>query len=513
MGRFVAFVAFCLLVLSLTAAVAKANQPAKKTDDAAKKAEKSDKKADEPAAKKDEAAKSAPATQVVKKGPLKIAIELDGVFEGEAAQEIAIRPDEWTTMAIRKAVPHGAHIRKGDVLLEIQTEKLDRAIAELQTETNLGALALQQTDDELKVSEKTTPLDLEASRRSARLAEEDQRYFFDVGRPFDVKATEFYLKSARLTLEYEQEELRQLEKMYKADDITEETEAIVLQRARDTVERAKFTLESAQLKRDYAMKYDLPRKDVTMKESTQRTLLQSEKSQIVLPLALRRQRLELDKLRWQQSQNEAKLKRLQADRERATVLSPIDGIVYYGKLTRGKPADSAAMEGTLRPGGAIQPNQTLMTVVAPRPMFVRATVPESDLRDLRPGLKGIATPEGYPDLHLPAALDTTSDIPVSPGVFDARFGVDLKGETKLLVPGMSCKVKATTYLKRDVLTVPPSAIVDDEIDNQKHSVEVLEKDGTTKSRPVVLGRKTDKRVEIVAGLVGGEKVVTEPEKK
>lgn len=513
MGRWVGFGFFCLLVSALTVAGATADQPVQKTEASPKKVDQPDKKVAEPSPKKDEAAKPAPATQTVKKGPLKITVELDGVFEAEAAEEISVRPDEWTAMAVRKAVAHGARVRKGDVLLELETEKLDRAIAELQTDVNLGALALQQSGDQLKALEKTTPLDLDAWRRAALLAEEDQRYYFDVGRPFTVKATEFTLKSARLSLEYEQEELRQLEKMYKADDITEETEAIVLQRARDTVERAKFALETAQISRDCTMKYDIPRRDVTMKESTQRTLLESEKNRIELPLALRRQGLELEKLRWEQSQNEAKLKRLLADREGMTVRSPIDGIVYHGKLSRGKPADSATMADALRPGGAIQPNQVVMTVVAPRPMFIRATAPEANLRDLRPGLKGIATPEGYSDLRLPATLDATSDIPISPGMFDARFGVDLKEKTKLLVPGMTCKVKMTVYLKPDALTVPLGAIVDDEIDDQKHSVEVLEKDGATKSRPVVLGRKTDKRVEIVEGLAEGEQIVTEPAKK
>ena len=49
-------------------------------------------------------------------------------------------------------------------------------------------------------------------------------------RPFTLKSTEFSLKMTKEKLEYEEEELRQLEKMYKADDITEETEAIVLKR-------------------------------------------------------------------------------------------------------------------------------------------------------------------------------------------------------------------------------------------------------------------------------------------
>ena len=46
------------------------------------------------------------------------------------------------------------------------------------------------------------------------------------------------------------------------------------------------------------------------------------------------------------------------------------------------------------------PNQVVMTVVQPRPMFIRASVPEEQLHYSGPDLKGIATPTGYPDLKI-----------------------------------------------------------------------------------------------------------------
>jgi len=501
MVRSAAIFGFCVLALMFSAAPAADDPPVseKKTESAAK----SDSAADKSAA---------PATHAVKKGPLKIALELEGVFESESARELLVQTDEWTALVVHKAAAHGARVRKGDVVLEFETEKIDRAIAELRTDTALAALSVRQSEDELKTLEKTTPLDLAASRRAAIQAEEDRKTFEEIERPFSLKAAEFQLKSARLSLEYEEEELRQLEKMYKADDITEETEAIVLQRARDSVERARFLFEAARLQHDLTLKFAIPRKDIEVKESTERALLASEKSRTTLPTALEKQRLELEKARWQHAQNESKLQRLLADRERLTVRAPIAGIVYYGKLTRGKPADSAALADSLRPGGGAQPIQVLMTVVAPRALFVRAPVPEAELRDLRPGLQGVAVPAGYPDLRLPATLDSTSDIPQSPGVFEARFHLDLRERTKFLVPGMSCKVKLTAYRKRDALTVPLSAVVDDELDDEKHTVEVLDKDGKTKTRSVKLGRKTEKLVEIVEGLSEGEKVLTEPKK-
>ena len=50
------------------------------------------------------------------------------------------------------------------------------------------------------------------------------------------------------------------------------------------------------------------------------------------------------------------------------------------------------------------------------------------------------------------------------------------------MPGMSCKMKMVSYLKRDALCVPPSCLVTDDEDEHKQSVEVLDKDGKPASR-------------------------------
>ncbi|MCD4727364.1 MAG: hypothetical protein K8R46_06875, partial [Pirellulales bacterium] len=84
--------------------------------------------------------------------------------------------------------------------------------------------------------------------------------------------------------------------------------------------------------------------------------------------------------------------------------------------------------------------------------------------------------------------------------------------SKLLMPGMTCKIKLVPYLKRDAILVPPKVIVTDELDDRKRSVQVLGEDGKPKTRPVTVGRRTDKQVEILKGLKEGEKVVLEPSK-
>jgi HlyD family secretion protein len=475
--------------------------------------------ADNPAEKDKAAAKNTkeekaapPATETVKRGPIRIAVELDGVFEGGQAEEISVAPKEWNMLVVQQAAAHGAVVRKGDVLLQLETDKLDRTIAETRNELALSEKAIVQAELQLQAMEKIAPLDMEAGRLAAQFAEEDQAFYFDVLKALSVRVAEQRLKSARDNLEYQEEEFRQLEKMYKADDITEETEEIVLRRARNSLEQAKFMAEIAKVVYDSTLKFELPRKDLEVRESTQRAVLGWERNKLAQPVALDKQRLELDRLRLQRKQAEERLARLEADRLLLTVRAGIDGVVYYGKLNRGRPADAEALADALSPQGKIAPNQVVMTVVAPRPLRVRATVAEAMLNDLRPGLNATAVPTGYPDLELPAALDRIGDVPIAPGQFDGSFTLSLKERIKQLMPGMTCKLKLVPYFKADALRVPTKTLVPDELDEEKFSVKVLKDDGTQVDRPVKLGRKTEKYVEILEGLSEGEKVVLEPAK-
>ena len=226
-------------------------------------------------AKPDAAPASAetPATHTVQRKPLKITVDLDGVFEARSAGEIALKFDEYMpapALTVISAVKHGARVKKGDVLLSLDAEKLDKQIDDLRTDLKLAELGLKQAEDGLTALEKITPLDLAANERAAKSNQQDRKYYFDVERPFDLKMAEFNLQRSQNFLEYSEEELRQLEKMYQADEVTEETEAIVLKRARDQLESAKMSLEASRITRDFAIQFGIPRADEQTKESSER---------------------------------------------------------------------------------------------------------------------------------------------------------------------------------------------------------------------------------------------------
>ena len=75
---------------------------------------------------------------------------------------------------------HGSTVKKGDVLVELDTEKLDQALRDLETEQRLSELSIQQADAELPVLEKLMPLELAEAERLKKQAAEDQERFLKI---------------------------------------------------------------------------------------------------------------------------------------------------------------------------------------------------------------------------------------------------------------------------------------------------------------------------------------------
>jgi multidrug resistance efflux pump len=466
-----------------------------------------------PAAKEgaDEAAK--PATHKVKKAPFRIEVNLDGVFEAQNVAEIALRPQEWAMMQVLKAADHGTAVKQGDLVLQIDPEKIDRAISDLRADLQLNEISMKQADQQQAALEKTAPLDMEANERGHRMAEEDWKQYLAVDKPLSLRSAELLLQMNKDFVEYQEEELRQLEKMYKADDLMEETEKIVLKRARDSVARAKFGLERAQAAHDESLKFTMPRFEEKLKDATARAEIEFNRAKVNLPLALSKQRLDHEKLKIQRALSEEKLKKLMADRELMTVKAPIDGVLYYGKFVRGKWSTGLGGSDTLRRGAPVLPNDVIMTVVQPRPLAVHITVPEAQLQNIQPGLQGTIEPAAFNQLKLTGMVQRVSAVPISAGSFDSLLTVAADAAAGPIVPGMACDVKFVPYKKADALTVPPKSVFTEELDPTKQYVYLVGKDGKPEKRPVTLGKRNEKQAEVLQGLAEGDVILTEKPKE
>ena len=83
-------------------------------------------------------------------------------------------------------------------------------------------------------------------------------------------------------LEYSQDELDQLEKMYTEDELTEESEEIVLKRARRSVESAERSRDRSLLRVQRQREMDVPREKIQKEEALKRDQVSYDRSQITL---------------------------------------------------------------------------------------------------------------------------------------------------------------------------------------------------------------------------------------
>lgn len=464
-----------------------------------------------PAAKPAEAkpADAKPAICKVKRQPFRIELALDGTFEAKNTADVVLRPEEWSDFEVLRAVEHGTPVKQGELLVSLETEKIDRSIADLQRDLALSKLSLRDTETQLQAARGTTPLELATAQRNKRTVDEDLDRFLKTDRPMFERTAEFMVKTAENSLAYESEELRQLEKMYKADDLTEETEEIILRRARDSVARAKFMFERAKSDYDSIVKVSLPRMEELMKLSAGRQAIDLWKSEISLPAALSKLEISLEKGKTDLERSQLRLDRLVSDRKQMNIKAPISGIVYYGKFVGGKWSGAELAVDKLRRGGRLAANDVFMTIVEPRPLGIRAPVAEKQLQHVTAGMKGTARPTAFPELKLTAIVDRVSAVPSGSKDFDTLITAALDDSARAVMPGMTCQVRFVPYLKPDALAIPVAALGADPLDAERQLVALPDKDGKPVRREVTAGKRNDKLVEILKGLAEGEEIFAE----
>ncbi|HLA84239.1 MAG TPA: HlyD family efflux transporter periplasmic adaptor subunit [Thermoguttaceae bacterium] len=520
------FVAFCLMSTGFVATAddAKKKEPAAaasskkekdaKPEKAAKDAKKAEpkKESDKKEKAKAEAAKkpvvkpeAKKPVHEVKAGPFQVSVVLKGVFEAKRTAPVSIWPKQWAAYMILKAAEHGKAVKQGELLIAFDPEKIDEAIEDLRSQIKLSDIEMTRLAEQVAAMEKLSPMDLAAVERRQRNAEQDFDRFMKVELPMSKKMSDFSLKRANEELVYAKEELSQLEKMYKADDMTEETEEIVLRRARNQVAEAEVFLKMAKLRHEEMKKMGFPRSVESAKESIERGTLGNRQAKVLLPLTLKKSWLELEKNKVARERLDQRLKELLADRALMTVKAPADGVVYYGECVDGK-WTGMTMPAMFQRGASLPGKKVLMTVVETRPVLIRAAASENEIRYVREGVKGKARPVAYPQKAIDAVVTEVATAPNAQNQFDTRLLVTDQ-DVAPVMPGMTCVVKLIAYKTDKALTIPPTALGTDKDDDLKYFVHVVGKDGKSARRDVEVGERTAEAVEIVKGLSAGDKVL------
>src|SRR5262249_31584608 len=158
-------------------------------------------------------------------------------------------------------------------------------------------------------------------------------------------------------------------------------------------------------------------------------------------------------------------------------------------------------------GDYISPGTVIATLQDHRDLEIDFTVPARYTPQLRPGLKVDVRVDAYPDRTFAAAV-TAVDARVDPNTRNVLLRASLEKDSGLL-PGMFAELELDLGDKREVVTVPETAMTYSLQGNTVYGIEPIG-DGalTANARIVRAGKVRDGRVAVLEGVNAGERVVS-----
>lgn len=429
------------------------------------------------------------------------------VLPGGDCLILRLDPQRWNDFTLLEIVPHGSIVAKGDILVRFDPEEMDQKIEDARSTLATAALSLEQAARDTSLLEETTAHKLEGIRRAAETAKEENAYFTQTRRKATEDSATQSLKRSQQMLANQREELKQLSKMYEADDITENTEEIILVRQQDAVASAEFALRMEVLDHKRTLEVTLPREAKTLADSERDTAIAFKKAETDLPRAIELSKVALKSLKTAHERAQQNLTDLESDRLQFEFKAPAAGQFYHGPIENGR-WTVGDLAKNLVPHGRIPVHAPFATFVpGTAKLDLVAWIDEATSRALAPDMTAVAVLAGREDLEVPVRI---SKIATAPGP-DGTWRVDLTPAwPKELTPvaGVTAQVRLISYQQAAAIVVPNKALV---FTASGWTVEVKLADGKTESRAVKRGRVSKEETEILSGLEIGQVVVV-PEK-
>ena len=308
-------------------------------------------------------------------------------------------------------------------------------------------------------------------------------------------------------LSNQQEELKQLSKMYAADDLTEDTEEIILTRQKDDVAAAEFALRMETLNYQRNVEINLPREAIALANAERDTAIALRKAEQDLPRAVTLRKLELESLKTTLRRETEHLAKLQHDRGLFEIKATADGTFFHGPIENGRwiPGEAAK---TLIEHGRPAVNKPFATLVpATAKLALTAFVDEATARSLKADLTGIATLTGAEQTEIAVKIQRISAIPETDGTYRADLTATWPKDLRPSI-GASARIRAVTYHQAAAIFIPTKALT---FGPAGWTAEVKLADGKSERRPVKRGHVSNDDIEILSGLEPGQ-VIISPEK-
>jgi Cu(I)/Ag(I) efflux system membrane fusion protein len=172
-------------------------------------------------------------------------------------------------------------------------------------------------------------------------------------------------------------------------------------------------------------------------------------------------------------------------------------------LTLAAPVDGVVLEKMVVAGQGVMPGMKLYRIADLSTVWIEGDVFEQDLALIRLGAPARVEFAAYPGRSFAGRVSFVWPV-VDEQSRTGRVRVALPNPAGTLKPGMYATLLFRARLGADLLSVPAEAVV---MTGERNLVFVVGRDGALEPREVTVGARAGDRLQVLAGLAGGERIV------
>ncbi|MCD4698947.1 MAG: biotin/lipoyl-binding protein, partial [Phycisphaerae bacterium] len=443
------------------------------------------------------------ATAFVQRGPLTISVTEAGTVQSR--ERVVIKSEVEGTTTILSLVPEGVTVKKGDILVELDSSRLQDNKNQQQIVVLNAEASFIRARENLAVGKSQADSDVAQAELAYKFAKLDLEKYLKGEYLRDLQKAESEISIARGDLMRAEDILVSSIKLAGQGYITR-TE---LQVDELSAKRAKIGLDLALSNLDLLKKYTNPRNLEQLRSDVEQAGKALERVKRKATADLVQTEAELKAKESENERQKAKLDKYSAQIGKCRITAPVAGMVVYA--TTGQLRWRRNVE-PLEEGQQVRERQELIYLPTTSAMVADIKVQESSLRKVRTDMPVRITVDAKPGDVFWARVGKIALLPDAQSAF---LNPDLKvydtvvyidGDASVLRAGMTCRAEIIVEQHSDTLYVPVQAVVRVGTD----TVVYIRGRNGFEQRVVKVGLDNNRMIRIIEGVEEGDEVSLTP---
>lgn len=438
----------------------------------------------------------------VRRGPLRISVVQRGSLAAKDSVSIESEIEGQTT--VQYLIPEGTMVKPGDLLVELDASDLIEKKRQQEIAVQNAEAAYIKAKAQYEIQESQNKSDIEAAERKRYFAELDQKKYLEGDRKQLIDQAQDKILLAQSKRTQAENTKAWSDKLFAQGFVTKSDQE------RDQLD---FESSDVQLKQANAAKYLLEKyEDERRKIELSAFLLEAERG-----LERTKLRAEATIVDFEAGRNTSKA-RFELEQQRldkvldqitkARIVSKVSGMVVYTRVESGR----MGMGEPIQKGSQVRERQEILTIPRTGGMIAEASIHESVLKQVLPGLPCTLNIDAMPGQSFKGKVQFVALLPdkgswwANPNQRLYKTEISLDEVNPEMRPGMSCNIEILTQEIPDALYVPLQCI----LTQKGETIAFVSSGDAVEQRKVKVGRNNDKWVEVTDGLKEGEIALLSP---